>query len=353
MAVTSIDPVAKAATGHVTSQETTYEAPYRIKVSDPGDGPATIFAYLSAAAAPTPWIGRTFAYGNDTDTSATCREITSPTREKGSHEVWLFSAKYSNKVDGDDQKPDSNGEMTSDPLEWRPEVRITWAQHEKPCYKAKYRGGFTHAPALFTAGEEYAPQNSALEIFDPPMIKDFSRATFSCRMWRQYYNATVAGAIIDVVNNTTETFHSYIPIIGSFAQYTLKVVDVQGNPHREMRQIGGMAVMLEYYEITVEVQYNRDGWREKIVDRGMRRIAQAGDPDGRGGTISLTDLIDGTPPNAAIVGVDGFPLNNPVLLDGAGNPKEATDRTPVIVTWQKYDEQSFTADPYLGAFFGA
>jgi hypothetical protein len=83
----------------------------------------------------------------------------------------------------------------------------------------------------------------------------------------------------------------------------------------------------------------------------MRRKAEAGDPDGRGGTISLTDLIGGVPPNAAIVGVDGFPVNGPVLLNGAGEAKDAADRVPIYITWQKYQEITYPADPYLSLFF--
>ena len=351
MSVTSLEKVQKAASGSAKSDEVTYEAPYRIKLSSAAEGPATIFAYLRAT--PTaPWLGRTFSYGSDADASATCREISQPQREKGSTEVWLFTAKYSTKLEGSDQKPDNNGDPSGWPPDWRPEVYVSWAQHEQPCERAKYRGGFLHAPAKFTVGTEYIPQNSAFEIYDPPLTMDFSRATFRCRFWREFYNQDVATNLIDAVNNDDVTWQNYIPIIGSCARLTLKCANVPGHPKRESREHPTLGrVMLDYYEIDVELQYKRDGWRDLVVDRGMRRKAEAGDPDGRGGTISLTDLIGGVPPNAAIVGIDGFPVNGPVLLNGAGEAKDAADRVPIYITWQKYQEITYPADPYLSLFF--
>jgi hypothetical protein len=350
MSVTSVDKAQKAATGHAKSDEVTYDAPYIVKVSSAADGPATIFAYLRANSS-QPWLGRSFSYGNDSDVSAICKEISQPQRAKGHDGLWTFDAKYSTKLDSSDQKPDNNGEPTDVPMDWRPEVRVSRATHEQPCDKAIYRGGFLHAIPIATIGLSYCPMNSALQVYDPPLVKDFSRLTFSCRFWRQFYNADQAQMLFDSVNSDAVTFQSYIPIIGTFGQYTLKVGDIRGNPQRESRELFGVRVMLDYYEIEMEVQYNRDGWREKVVDRGNRRIIQEGQLDGFGGSISMTDIISGKQaPNAVILGKDGHPVASPILLDGAGNAL-VDNRNPIQITWQKYVELFYSADPYLQTFF--
>lgn len=341
----------RAANGRATAGEVTYEAPWQITVDSATDGPAAIFAYLRSTSS-APWLGRPFSYGGDTDAAATCREITGPKRSAGHDKLWTFEARYSTAVEGRDSRPNSSGDPTDWPLDWRPEVYVSWAQHEKPCETAIYRGGFTHAVQRFVEGQTYAPQNSAFEVYDPPLMKDFSRATFRCRFWAQLYDMAVAGEMIDGVNEGATTWDTGTKIFGGFGPRTMKVADVQGQPKREFREHGSSRVWLDYMEIDVELQYNRDGWRDQVVDRGLRKAIEPGDADGFGGTFSLVDLLaKKAPPNAAIVGVDGHPLSGPVLLNGAGAPKDASDRTPVLITWQKYREFSFLAHPYLGRFF--
>jgi hypothetical protein len=350
MAVTAVETMQLAATASAKMDEVTYEAPYRIKVNSALDGPGTIFSYLRANG---PWLGDGFSYGADTDTSATLTEWSNPTREKGSDSVWIATARYSNKVGGG-QKPDTSGSPTDWPLDWRPEMHISWAQHEVPCETAIYRGGFTHATPRFTLGNEYAPQNSALEIYDPPLVKDFSRATLRCRMFRELYNFGVASALLDLVNKNSATFQPYLNVLGGVAARTLKVSNVQGTPKRENREhpTYGYRVWLDYFELEIEIQYRRDGWRDNVVDRGLRKIVEPGAADGFGGTFSLVDLAAGNiAPNQAIKGPDQQPISGPVLLDGAGNPKQVTDRVPVTIQWQKYGEESYVANDYLGAFF--
>lgn len=353
MAVVSIHETAKAARCSVTADEVTYEAPYRVKVSLATDGPGIINQWLRAGNGP--WSGSTYDYGGDSDPAATLREWSQWQREPGSDTVWTATARYSTKQDAGQVRPSNDtGELTDFPPDWRPVVDVSWAGHEEPCYKAVYRSGFTHDPPLFVAGQSYAPQNSALEIFDPPLMKDRSRATYQCKLWREIYNSQQAGQMIDLVNKTPCKWRSGMNIIGGFAPYTLKVADVRGVNKRDSREVKipgtstKQRVFLEYYEITIELQWRRDGWREKIVDQGFRRIVNAGDDDGHGGTVSLTDLLNGKmAPNRAIEGLDGIVPKTPVLLNGAGVPKQQTDRTPVEITWSKYDEESFNIDQYL------
>lgn len=350
----TLNTTQRAATGHATQDEITYEAPYQILLDSATKGPASIFSYLRSTPS-APWLGREFAYGADSDPAATCREITQPQRAKGHDLLWTFSAKYSTSTNGRSERPDTSGDPTDWPPDWRPEVSITWAQHEKPCESAIYRGGFVHAPpVLFVDGQTYAPQNSAFEIYDPPLMMDFSRATFRCKFWALTYNMAVASALMDTVNRTTVTWATYTKIIGGCGPRTLKCSNVQGSPRRESREYSGSRVWLDYMELDIELQYNRDGWRDSVVDRGMRKIVRPGEDDGYGSTYSLGDLTAGNiAPNRPVTGPDGQPLSGPVLFDGAGNPKQAGDRDPVYIVWQKYGEDFYLANDYLNQFFAA
>lgn len=353
MAVVSITEAQKAARCSVTSDEVTYECPYIVFVDSASDGPGVINTWLRAGNGP--WAGSTYSYGGDSDPAAVLREWSQWQRAPGHDKLWTATARFSTKQDDDQAKPNNDtGDPTDWPLDWRPTVDASWAAHEEPCWKAVYRSGFTHAIERFTAGQSYTPQNSAYEIYDPPLMRDRSRATFQCRMWRELYNSDMAGSIIDWVNKTPTRWRAGLNIIGGFAPYTLKIADVRGNHKRESRENKelGMRVVLDYHEILIEVQYRRDGWRENVPDRGFRRIINEGDPDGHGGTVSFTDLLSAKmAPNREIVGIDGVAPKTPVLLDGAGNPKGAADRTPVEIVWSKYDEESFNTNVYLSYFF--
>lgn len=72
-------------------------------------------------------------------------------------------------------------------------------------------------------------------------------------------------------------------------------------------------------EITVEVAHDPEGWEWLIPDKGTARRQQVGDP-GVVGTL----LDAGTPIHAAIKDVNGKALQDPVNLDGNGQPAQGT-----------------------------
>ncbi len=82
------------------------------------------------------------------------------------------------------------------------------------------------------------------------------------------------------------------------------------------------------------------GWRPELLDRGMQARAMVGDPDGRGGTISSGDIEDGQPELRAITDFDGRPIQQPVLLDGKGQPLKA-DEQAVYLTYEHPNERAF------------
>lgn len=122
-------------------------------------------------------------------------------------------------------------------------------------------------------------------------------------------------------------------------------MSVEGTPRRATV----LASTIDYYEVLVEIHINKKTWREEIIDRGFHRGAWAGAPNGRGGTISAVDLPVGVPELAPIQDFDGLPVLKPVLLNGAGFPKAASDANVYAGRWQKYDENGWIGNPYINS----
>lgn len=343
--------------GKLTAKSTEYTRTLKFKVTDPNDGPVTIFAYLLANG---PFIGSTYSEGNDSDGFAYLEEIDVPQRENGSTDVWVVRLKYKTPSDDSKNKPDTTGSITPLPWNWRPEVSIGFAQHQEPCYQADYISGFTHVPQKVGVNTTMTPVNSTLaEAFDPPIMRDQSRMVIRIRSWSLDFSATQATAAVDRVNKFGVDFAPFLRtnyggvahgLLGHFTEFTLKVANVDMVPKRDTFTILGFQYVIEYFEINTEVHYDPHGWRDPIVDRGTMRIAEPGGPDGRGGTFSMTDFPAGVPPAAKIIDADGMPVGSPVLLDGAGNPK-ALAAPPVYITYRKYEEVNFASLPFTRVVF--
>lgn len=87
-------------------------------------------------------------------------------------------------------------------------------------------------------------------------------------------------------------------------------------------------------EITVEVAHDPEGWEWKIPDKGTARRQAVGDP----GVVGT--LIDaGKPLQAAIKDANGKAIQDPVNLDGNGQP--ATSNLYVEGTWLDFQEEDF------------
>jgi hypothetical protein len=83
---------------------------------------------------------------------------------------------------------------------------------------------------------------------------------------------------------------------------------------------------------SIEVHINPLSWVRFVVDRGMNRRTEPGDPDGAGSTYSNSDFDSGDARHAPIKDADGYPITEPVLLDGNGQPL-AAGKKPVFLKW--------------------
>ena len=337
------------ATGRATATEVEYTAVYRVRTDSYTVGPSAIFAHFRDPENSLPWFGSTYSYGGDSDSSAVCTEVSTPRHVSGSAEVWEITLTFSTQQGASGQNVDTEGNPTNYPLDYRPQVWMSGSLATQPIDSAIYRGGFLHDPQLFLLGTKYRVQNSSGEqIDDPPLEEDVAIGSVFVKTFEQVYDIALHQRLTHV-NNGPVAFKSFLPYRGSFAARTLKIVAVQVMPKRESVEHNDARSMLDYVEITHELAYNPRGWRKKIADIGFHRGAMAGDPDGKGGTISFTDLIDGVAPVMPIVGpIDGRPVRRPVLLNGAGQPAADTRGNAVMIEWQTNDEVTFYAHPSLG-----
>ena len=337
-----------------------YTQVWQHRLTTSSEGPITIWNHFKLN---RPYFGDIYQVGDvESDAGSYLQEMDTPERAKGAENIWTTTLHYKPLTDDSKVQPhkDGSGALTTNPLDFRPKVSIAYAGHTKPVEKATYRAGFLHVPELVAADTVRPITNSNLvEPFDPPFEKDQSRKVIRIRLNTLYFRDDHADSYIDSLNLTTLNWAPELAgtVAGlpwgitretSYAPYTLKVANITASPRRESFEISDVRYDVEYYEVEVEIHYDRDGWRIEALDRGLHRGAQPGDPDGRGGSLSLTDAPAGVPLIAAIVDNDGLAVNHPVLLNGAGQPlRDLT--APVFITYSQYREQDLSNCEYIRA----
>lgn len=353
MSVTALQLHWHGATGDATADKVEYSAVYRVTTDSTATGPAAIFAYMRGLGI---WLGSAYDYGGDSDSSAYCDRVSQPRHVDGSANIWELTLHFSTKAPNKGQGVDIDGNPTNDPLDWRPEVWTSGSLTSQPVSEATYIGGFLHAPAKFNSGDKIPVQNSAGTLVDdPPLEEEVPIQRIYVRTRAGLYDLGWAGTYLGRINTDAIKCDARLPFVGSFAIRTLKIADIQTQMKRESIERGGVRIVDDYVEITIELHHNPRGWRQVLVDAGPNRLIEAGAPDGKGGTISLTEILAGQAPAARIIDpTNGLPVDGNVLLDGAGQPNQGVPPVPVKITWQTQEQRVFALIPYLSdAFVGA
>lgn len=309
--------------GTSSNEKSEYTAVWLVKTNDALDQADTINNYFRTTG---PYLGATYSYGNDSNPKSVLQKIT-PNRARESAFVWYVTLSYAPPENSpEESKPDESGNQTTDPLSWADEMNISHSTIRVPVYKAKHRGGLAAVPD----GTEIVPKNSAGVIFNPPLEKEVKIRVVRITKFRGQYNGLEADNWMQKVNsdnvNINKAFPAYTDIWPPYWAY--------------IAEWGGSSEVINgihCWRITVEILVNPLTWREEVPDRGVHARAEPGDPDGRGGTISLTDILDGAPQVRRLVDKFNKPITEPVLLDGNGGVLSAT-LPPVYITYQIYDE---------------
>ena len=324
-----------------------YTANYIVTTNDKEDDASVILNYFrDTTSLPSPERNSAYSYANGSDPKALCDSL-EPTRDDSGPYTWRVAAHFG---DAQDTKKgeDKDGNPTDNPLEFALDITTRFNKVRRPIYKAEYIEGFVaeaDAAALGWGGPgdfTHAVVNSAMVVYDPPLERDAVTSILSVTgNFAGIYDATEAEKFINVVNASFYTL-TYGAFFFSAGAHESKVQNITPS----LQRTNGLL----YWRVNFEIETDRElGWRYKIIDRGTVRRAGPGDPDGKGGTISASDIQPGAATNAAIVDSLGFPVSEPVLLNGNGQPLEnpLTD-DPVVVTWRYYQEKEYTNIPLLG-----
>lgn len=166
-----------------------------------------------------------------------------------------------------------------DPTQNEPKCTWSWQQFQ--------------TPADFD-NQGNAVTNSALDQFDPPLMRDRSMPLLTIEWFQTTYRYDLAVMVKDAVNQNTWY---------GFNEGVVKVLDIQPTPL--WHPIKG-----RIFHVVWQFGMNPEGWQPKVLDAGTRQLVA----DGSGG-YSWQNIV-----------VGNGETNCPSLLDGAGS---ALDPDPV------------------------
>lgn len=328
-------------TGTLTASGASYTAAYIVETNNVLDGPVTVWQYVLTNIAT---IGSAYVCGNDSDAASFLKEISIPQHEPGSQNYWSVTLSYEPKPPQDDNETPRNedGDVVDDPRDEAADISIRYALESEVVEKAIYRGGMTHGK--LADGDEVVPQNSALDPFDPPLEKDSPIQVIRVKTTVDNWNGDQADTYFNAVNSERIQFKAWTDCTQRYARRTLKINAI------DAQQIWNSVDEDYDFEVTIELHYKKSGWRVEVVDRGHMTMLEAGDPDGRGGTVSPSDLPAGVLSKKIPVDHDGLSNIGPVLLNGAGKLLPLGDDN-VYITYQLYEELNILGCPTLDEVF--
>lgn len=246
-----------------------------IVTADENIGPCSCLRILRDDFIPAiiPAVGDYYKTDEEEDKAAICKTV-SITNINNDRFIFGVSANYSSEQE--------DGESQENPLSRPPDI--------------SYKG--TKSTVVYTVDSEGKPVlNSSDEPFEEPLEKDDTRPTLTITRNEAKFVFANAVEYQDAVNQ--DVFFGADPGKAKIQDISAKYV-VEG--------------VYAYWNVTYEIQFRRDGWLDKVMDRGYRSKTRQTLPDGslarrRFDYEQLTDA-------------NGQPLTKPVKLDGQGKPLE-------------------------------
>jgi hypothetical protein len=346
MAITSAD-LSQEGTGlsgsglSAANARRTYHANYVVVTDDPTTSPKAVEAHFKATTS-LPWYGRTWKWSGtaaDRDTTAICNkfEVTYRPRSAGVFDVRVQFEPQDKE--NQQQKPDTNGDLTDDPLLWIEEIVVNYTQLVIPSEKAIFRG--FDPPNIvnpFLAdGDKLPPCNSALVTFDPAPERIVPIKVV--RFVRWVPSLIAAEEYQGTINNDEYTINKLIPY--NFRQVVPKY-------HGLIKNVGGHVEYINrrfLWKREIELWINPLSWIDQYLDEGDMTRRKPGDPKPGGGTWSLTDFAVGEPFVARMRDHRGQVITKPTNLNGNGLPLE-DPKKPVYLKWQNYDDKPHANFPW-------
>lgn len=310
------------------SAKLTYRAAFRVKCSDTLDTAKQVYDHFMLTA-DLPWLGRVFHVANGFDVDAVCKSLVAdPVPDSNGHFVVQATFEPEDGPGGEVGQT-AGGEASEDPADWHDDIDVSYTQISQPVYDALFLG--FDPPGIVNGhlapGLRHAIVNSANIPLDPTIeaMVDITVVRISkyAAGFDDFQNRNYRNAINDAAGTISKPDYNFSV---TFGQYEAKI----NAPGTTFLIANGIPC----HRQTIEVHINPLTWAWKIVDKGMNRRTEPGDPnlDGAGGSYSEADFELGEPRHAPIKDADGYPISEPVLLDGKGQPLPA-GRPPVYLKW--------------------
>ena len=305
------------------------------------------------AASTTPFLGDAL----DGDLSSYLKSMRAD-KADGTQDAWYVTLDYSPRDEDKQQQPDENGNMTSDPLQWREELSISFSRITVPVYEATYRGGYVGGAAeLMQPGVKCMPCNSAFIPFNPGLEREIALRHIRFGKWKLDVDGERFQDIQNRVNNAE--FKINKPLYNfkdKWRQYTARIMNAGG--------VFQLVNEVKVWKTEAEVVIHPDTWRVMVPDRGIavraipaggEQYVAGGDPDGEGGTIPAQSDENGNPvpPRRGTTyhrnqqDHQYTPIPEPVLFDGDGQPL-APGKPTVYITFSVFPEGPFAGIGAIG-----
>lgn len=264
-----------------------------------------------------------------------CKGVSARVHEKSAFH-WLIRADFK---EIDNEEPEQNTGPKRNPGggadDWSPGWNVRTQVIFVEAGEAYYKGGFpagkahTELSAEAGAGERSVIRNSAgVPVVDAPQRRKRIRIYTI-----QAILAAVPVTLVDAEGKVNSNTHSVS--LGYNHQWepeTALVESVSFSPVRYQGQ--------EMVQVEVEIIWDPDGHAWRILDEGFEARHEVGDPDGKGGTVSASDLVDGHPRFRRIPDKDGQPSAVMKPLDGDGQPLKEGEQF-VFGEWLEQDSVDF------------
>ena len=343
MAVTLVKPSSMGSSGNAsgTSGQTvkaSYRASYRVTCSSAADTIDEVLKHFRITAS-LPWPGRRFKFGNGFNASVLCNDVQADQVEKGDGQ-FIATCKFESlepQEGSDGQTPD--GQQTENPLQFHDEIEVSYQSISIPVEKATLFGtdplGINNP--ILQKGYQGPIINSAGKPYQTALEKEVRIKVLRITKYSAGYSDSIFEPYMDAINNDVFVINK--------PQYNFSMrVNIYRCKFGNIGSSFGLTNGIKFYRSTVELLITKlpYGWLRLVPDMGRdRRQYPELDKDDFGNTISNDNvLVSRRQLSTSIKDENGFPVQDPVLLDGNGQPLEK-GKKPVFFIWHSEELKPF------------
>lgn len=320
-----------------------YRSMYRVKCSSPLDTVDEVLKHFRITAS-LPWIGRRFKFGNGFNSSVFCKDVQADYVDKSDGQFVVgckFESLEGNKSDNGGGTT-IDGQQTDNPLRRHHEISVTYQSISIPVEEATLWGfsplGIDNR--FLKKGYKGAVVASNMQPLDPTLEDEARIQVVRITQNVPAYNGEQYAPYQNAINSDRFTI--------SKPQYRFRIsVGLYKAKFGVITSDFNIESGIPYFRQTAEILISTlpYGWLRPVVDRGRLRRMVDGDKNDAGVTLSpgddqTTRLTQRKIFTAVIKDDYGYPIGDPVRLDGDGQPLKADGKT-VHMIWQTKDLKPF------------